>query len=179
MAERRPLITAGGRTQELPTGDTVAGVPAPVYATRRSGSGAQSLSGLAIDVKFDGSWRLLSDAGDFSLNAAGTELTINRAGDYELTGFVRYDQYAASDRTDVVVELERKIGTGGTWSAVDGDTSNGYSRNASNGQGVVVVPADATLVVDEIIRVRAWIENGSGTIQIPAYGATLRVKKVS
>ncbi len=180
MAEHRPIVMIGGVLKELPDGDTIAGVPPAIYASRRSAATAQVLTSswatISIDERFDSAaaYLFVSDAAEFTWSGSDDEVTVTTGGHWLLESMLHYEQTGGNNRTDVEVRIQKKIG-GGSWGTLGGDTGSGYSRNTANGNESVAVWADDTLSAGDDIRIQARTASGSGVIQIKASGANIRL----
>ena len=176
MAERRPLVSIGGRLKELPTTDTLPENP-KVYGTYRAGTVVQTINTTKAAVSLgavNGEWLIRSAVGDFTAHTS--DIAVERSGDYKIEALLFFDQTSVNARTSVFAEIQKKP-LGGSYSRADGDWGGAYSRMTSRGEGQVRLIADAHIAAGDLVRIRAWTV-GTGGVQILMYGVTVRFEKM-
>lgn len=103
-------------------------------------------------------------------------VTINRTGWYDINYNMNMENLSNNSRTSVVGEVERKD-VNSEWESVVGSKSQGYSRNAANGDYNLNIPnAYIRLSEGTQLRVVSYRSAGGGTLRTFANGSTFNIK---
>lgn len=110
----------------------------------------------------------------FTLNGAGEELTINRAGTYRIDYGC---STAESENDDIVAEMWVELDTGSGYTEVGGTRARWFHDN--NGEeGGNAGFATLALAATDVIRIRAQVVGGSDTLNTRAHSLRLSIQTI-
>ena len=116
-----------------------------------------------------------SNSNIFDFNSSTGEVTVKRAGDYQITYDVTTALEASSgtSRSETKVVLQEKVGGSGSFSDVDGTTSYVYNRINSVGEATSTATIIHFSSTNSVFRVFAQRESGTSTITTTPKGSRL------
>jgi len=136
---------------------------------RTDTTGGQSVGGSFVDITFNSAPLTSSVA-----TSTSTEITIQKAGLYEVNYDITLDHTSGSSRTKSQSKLQEDLGSG--YTDVSGSFRGMYHRNSSQGLDSASCVIYRTYSVGDKIKLQASRIGSSGPLETFANGSTLSVK---